>query len=151
MHYRLNNAQITLPDSWHEQTIYMYSSHPAGQPGQSLSITQEQLEPGRDLAGYKRMFLSKLPDELPGFKLLAEETIYLADKQPAEYVEHVWKADYGLMHHYQALLIRNVPKGILRTANLVGYCLTMSVMEAMHKPTMGDQFKKIAQSFTFER
>jgi len=150
MYYRMNNASIEIPDGWHDQTIHIFSSEPPGKPGPTIVISKEKLVKGKDLASYKRMVMSKLPQELPGLKILNEEKIFINREVEVELIEHIWNSNHGLIHHYQAMLIQN-KSGLFTNEENIGYCFTMSVMEGMHKAAMDGQFKKIVSTFKLER
>lgn len=146
----MNEASIEIPDGWYDQTIHIFSSEPPGKPGPTMVISKEKLVKGKDLASYKRMVMSKLPQELPGLKILNEEKFLINRDVEAELVEHTWNSDHGLIHHYQAMLVQK-KSGLFSSEENTGYCFTMSVMEGMHKVNMEEQFKKMVSTFKFDR
>ena len=147
MKFRMNDASLSVPDGWHDQSLYIFSSEEPLKPGISLVISTEILEKGKDSTSYKDMALGRFPIELPGFKLLQEKEISMLDRHRKGWLlEHTWKADTGLMHHYQAIVAVIRPTGIIKEINK-GYSITMSMMEALHKPELENTFLTIVNSF----
>ncbi|MFT3933286.1 MAG: DcrB-related protein [Chitinophagaceae bacterium] len=151
MKYRMNDASLWIPDGWFEQTLHILSSDEPGKPGISLVVNAEMLDKKKDAKSYKDMALSRFPIELPGFSLLQEKEIPMLEGATKGWLlEHTWKAETGLMHHYQALCVYKRNTGIASEVNK-GYSITMSMMEALHKPELEKTFKTIANSFKLER
>ena len=148
MTYRMNTSSIELPDGWHEQTLHILTTSPPGKPGQSLVIISEPLPQGKDLVAYKELSLGRLPQQLPGFRLLKEEPWQIKPQRPGYLLEYVWQTDHGQMHVYQGVFVQLESKGFWRE-QLRGYSLTLTVPAMLHQGDEQELFGQIVQSQRF--
>jgi hypothetical protein len=151
MTFRTNNGTLNLPDNWYDQSIYAFSNVPPGKAGVSVVLCKEKLANHKDLQSYKRMILAKLPDELPEMNVLSQDQFYNSRRTEIALFEYVWKSNYGLMHHYQAIMIHKTAAGLFSGDDTWGYCFTLSVLESLYYPELIDLFKQIVLSFKIER
>ncbi|MEZ0609904.1 DcrB-related protein [Fibrella sp. WM1] len=148
MIYRMNEASIEIPDGWHEQTLHIFSSEGPGKAGHSLVMTAEPLPPGKTLDAYKAMALTRLPHELPGFRLLQDLPANIQGRIPAVVLESQWEQEGSIMHVFQALFV--VTTGSAKQP-IKGYSLTMTVPELLYTEQSQLLFAQILRSYQFDR
>lgn len=144
----MNEASIDIPDGWHEQTLHIFSSEGPGRAGHSLVISAEPLPPGKSLTDYKEMALTRLPHELPGFKLLRDSAATIQGRIPGVVLESQWQQDGSVMHVFQALFI--VGAGTSKQP-LKGFNLTMTVPELLYTEQSMTLFAQLLRSYKFDR
>lgn len=148
MRYRMNEASIDVPDGWHEQTMHIFSSEGPGRAGHSLVISAEPLPPGKTLADYKAMALTRLPHDLADFKLLRDSPATIQRSIPAAVLESQWQSEGGVLHVFQALFVVG---GTSAKQPVKGYNMTMTVPELLYTEQSMLLFADLLRSYQFDR
>jgi hypothetical protein len=95
MRYRLNEAEIVVPDGWQDHSINTFLL-PASSEGAALSltVTREYGFPTLDLTSYTDQQLILAAKKLAFYKYNSRVGIWLAG-QPAIQVDYTWRTPEG--------------------------------------------------------
>jgi hypothetical protein len=88
--YRLYEADIQIPDAWHDNTIHAFSKADNSQgPAANFVITRDSVSQCIDVQGYADQQLVEAAKKLKGYKLLGRRPMSIAG-QPAIEVNYTW-------------------------------------------------------------
>jgi hypothetical protein len=95
MRYRLNEADIVVPDGWKDMSINTFVL-PAGANGNGLSftVTRDHDSPTLDLTSYTDQQLILAAKKLPHYKYIARKGIYVSG-QIAVQADYTWSTPEG--------------------------------------------------------
>jgi hypothetical protein len=149
MDFRTNSFKLDIPKGWNDQSLYMFSSKPAGQPGLSFVVTREPLLSGKSLDTYKEVILARLPAELGEIKVIAEQTSNLHSSLDILHLEMKWNSkQYGILHNHVAAFI--LPELNLNGEQVKqGYVFTLNSLESLYKDEYKHLFLNIVSSIKY--
>jgi hypothetical protein len=87
--YRLNEADILIPDGWLDNTIYAFSKADSPQSSANFVITRDSVTQCADTQGYADQQLVEAAKKLKGYKLLGRNPVTISG-QPAVEVNYTW-------------------------------------------------------------
>jgi len=95
MWYRLNEADIVVPEGWKDHSVNTFLL-PAGPQGSALSfvVTRDHGSPTVDLYDYADQQLILAAKKLPSYKSISRQTIALSG-QPAVQADYTWRTPEG--------------------------------------------------------
>lgn len=105
MRYRLNEADIVLPDDWKDMSINNFVL-PAGPQGNALSltVTRDHNSPEVDLTSYTDQQLIIAAKKLPHYKYISRQGLYVGG-QVAIQADYTWRTPESKnIHQRQAVL-----------------------------------------------
>jgi hypothetical protein len=99
----IGEGTLEIPVEWHNNTINIFTEHPPGVKGISITVNRDTLPPGKRFEDYADDQALKLPRQLTRFHLIGTESIAV-DGRAARLFEFTWHAgEAGLVH--QVLLV----------------------------------------------
>jgi hypothetical protein len=106
MLYRLNEADIVVPDGWKDHSIYTFLL-PAGPQGGGLSfvVTRDHDSPDADLFHYADQQLVLAAKKLPSYKLVSRQAITLSG-HPAVQADYTWRTPEGATVHQRQAVVK---------------------------------------------
>lgn len=95
MLYRLNEAEIVVPDGWKDHSVNTFLL-PSGPQGGALSlvVTRDHDSPDLDLTSYTDQQLVLAAKKLPSYKYISRRAITL-NEQPAIQADYTWRTPEG--------------------------------------------------------
>lgn len=106
MRYRLNEADIVVPDGWKDHSVNTFLL-PAGPQGGALSfvITRDHDSPDLDLGSYTDQQLILAAKRLPAYKYISRRTISL-NGQPAVQADYTWRTPEGASVYQRQAVVK---------------------------------------------
>lgn len=98
--YRMNDAEIDIPEHWSDQTVNIFSASPEPPAPLSLVITRDRLSPGQDLPEFAEARLSQLETQLDSLKIIEKRQIEVGGHFALE-AELRWMSKQGAVHQRQ--------------------------------------------------
>ena len=95
MWYRLNEADILVPEGWKDHSVNTFLL-PAGPQGGALSfvVTRDQESPTLDVFGYAEQQLILAAKKLPAYQSISRQMFTLSG-QPAVQADYTWRTPEG--------------------------------------------------------
>jgi hypothetical protein len=105
--YRLNEADIEVPEGWRDNTINAFSLEPrGGGSAANFVVTRDAMTESADVQGYSDLQLVEAAKKLRGYKLLGRRAVAI-DDQPAIEVDYSWVTPEKVeIHQRQAYVKR---------------------------------------------
>lgn len=114
----LGECSLDVPDSWHNQSVNVFTANSPGAAGMSITVNRDTLALGVEFDEYVKTQSAKLGGQLKGFKALGRERLVL-DGRPAVELEFTWQADdIGPIH--QILVTVSEGRRVLNLAASLG-------------------------------
>jgi len=93
--YRLNEADLQIPDGWQDNTIHSFVLPGDGGGAASLVITRDMEAGDVDLSAYADQQLVRSAQQLPSYTLLSREQRAIANR-PATQSDFTWLTPEGI-------------------------------------------------------
>jgi hypothetical protein len=106
MLYRLNEADILVPDGWKDHSVNTFLL-PTGPQGGALSlvVTRDHDSPNLDLTSYTDQQLILAARKLPSYKYISRQTITL-NGQPAVQADYTWRTPEGASVYQRQAVVK---------------------------------------------
>jgi hypothetical protein len=135
---QIGEGTLDVPDTWHNQSINVFTAQAPGAPGLSITINRDRLAFQSTLTDYAQAQSTKLAQQLKGYELIEQLELEL-DGRPAHQYEFAWHTDdMGPVH--QIVLCVAEGQAVLNMAATFGG--RMSEAQAAHA-------KRVLHSFKF--
>jgi hypothetical protein len=130
MHYQMQEGYLTLETGeWQDRTVNMLAANHLPAKGANLVVTREPLPEGVSFTDYLANQKSVLAKELPGFRLLTDNTDSINEKA-AHFLEVAWD-NQGVAMRQMILVFDNNRKILTITASMPGEPDEMSRTELL--------------------
>ena len=115
MRYRLNEADIVVPDGWKDMSINTFVL-PAGSQGNALSltVTRDHDSPNLDLTSYTDQQLILAAKKLPHYKYISRQGAYVGG-QVAVQADYAWRTPEGKNIHQRQAVFKVGPTFLVFT------------------------------------